>query len=273
MDRDYILQVKDLKKYYPLKNKSLFKEKRLQKSVDGVSLNIERNTIIGLVGESGCGKSTLAKLILNLIDATGGRVVFEDSVLYDIEDNIKISKNDMIRLRKDIQIIFQDPYSSLDPKMSIGKTIVSGIRKHNNVNLDEAYEITSEALEACGLDRSYLNRFPHEFSGGQRQRIAIARVLALKPKFIICDEPTASLDVSIQSQILNLMLDLKKSYGLTYLFISHNLNIVRYFCDEIVVMNKGKIIEVGKSEDIYNNPKDEYTKKLLNSIPRYNPRV
>lgn len=273
MEKDYILQVKNLKKYYPLKNNIFFKEKKYQKSVDDVSLNIQRGSIVGLVGESGCGKSTLSKCILNLIDATGGSVVFEDKVIYDVKENINISKKDMINLRKDMQIIFQDPYSSLDPKMSIGKTIVEGIKKHNNVSTKEAYTIAEEALEACGLDKSYINRYPYEFSGGQRQRIAIARVLALKPKFIICDEPTAALDVSIQSQILNLMLDLKEKFNLTYLFISHNLNVVRCFCDEIIVMNNGKIVEMGSSDSIYTNPKDEYTKKLINSIPRSHPKL
>lgn len=273
MEQKYILKVKDLKKYYPIKSKFLFREKKYQKSVDDVSFKIKKGSIVGLVGESGCGKSTLSKCILNLIDATGGRVEFEDKVIYDIENNISISKKDMLNLRKDMQIIFQDPYSSLDPKMSIGKTIVEGIKKHNDISTTDAYLIAEKALEVCGLDKSYINRYPNEFSGGQRQRIAIARVLALKPKFIICDEPTAALDVSIQSQILNLMLDLKEQYNLTYLFISHNLNVVRCFCDEIIVMNNGKIVEQGNSQSIYTNPKNEYTKKLIDSIPKSNPRL
>lgn len=274
MKKDYILQVENLKKHYPLKTNSLFeKEKEYQKSVDDVSLKIERGSIIGLVGESGCGKSTLSKCILNLIDATGGRVVFKDKVIYDIEKDEHISKKDMISVRKNMQIIFQDPYSSLDSKMSVGKTIVEGIKKHNDVSTKQAHILAIEALEACGLDKSYINRYPHEFSGGQRQRIAIARVLALKPEFIICDEPTAALDVSVQSQILNLMLDLKEKFNLTYLFISHNLNVVRSFCDEILVMNNGKIVESGTAEQVYVNPKDEYTKKLINSIPKNHPNL
>ncbi|GKZ04686.1 hypothetical protein ANS017_28680 [Paraclostridium bifermentans] len=184
-----------------------------------------------------------------------------------------ISKKEMTELRKDMQIIFQDPYSSLDPKMSIGKTIMEGIKKHKNIQKKDAYDIAKEALELCGLDKSYMDRYPHEFSGGQRQRIAIARVLALRPKFIICDEPTSALDVSIQSQILNLMLELKEKLNLTYLFISHNLNVVRCFCDEIIVMNEGKIVEMGDAKSIYSNPRNEYTKKLIESIPRNHPSL
>ena len=273
MEKNYILEVKGLKKYYPLKNNMLFKKKRYQKSVDDVSFKIKKGSIVGLVGESGCGKSTLSKCILNLVDATSGSVIFEDKVLYDIELNKKISKKDMLNLRKDMQMIFQDPYSSLDPKITIGKTIVDGIRKHQNISKEEAYEEAKKALELCGLDKSYINRYPYEFSGGQRQRIAIARVLALKPKFIICDEPTSALDVSIQSQILNLMLDLKEKFNLTYLFISHNLNVTRCFCDEIIVMNNGKIVEDGDIKSIYLNPKNSYTKKLISSIPKKHPSL
>ncbi|CEP82949.1 ATP-binding cassette domain-containing protein [Paraclostridium sordellii] len=273
MEKNYILEVKGLKKYYPIKNNMPFKKKRYQKSVDDVSFKIKKGSIVGLVGESGCGKSTLSKCILNLVDATSGSVIFEDKVLYDIELNKKISKKNMLNLRKDMQMIFQDPYSSLDPKITIGKTIVDGIRKHKNISKEEAYKEAEKALELCGLDKSYINRYPYEFSGGQRQRIAIARVLALKPKFIICDEPTSALDVSIQSQILNLMLDLKEKFNLTYLFISHNLNITRCFCDEIIVMNNGKIVEAGDVKSIYLNPKNSYTKKLISSIPKKHPSL
>ncbi|WGX75450.1 ATP-binding cassette domain-containing protein [Paraclostridium bifermentans] len=238
-----------------------------------MSFNIKRGSIVGLVGESGCGKSTLSKCILNLIDASDGKVEFENKTIYDKSKKINISKKEMTELRKDIQIIFQDPYSSLDPKMSIGKTIIEGIKKHKNIQNQDAYDIAKESLELCGLDKSYMDRYPHEFSGGQRQRIAIARVLALRPKFIICDEPTSALDVSIQSQILNLMLDLKEKLNLTYLFISHNLNVVRCFCDEIIVMNEGKIVEMGDSKTVYSNPKNEYTKKLIESIPKNHPSL
>lgn len=273
MENDYILKVSNLSKTYNLKRKSLFGKREFQNSVDDVSFNIKRGSIVGLVGESGCGKSTLSKCILNLIDASDGKVEFENKTIYDKSKKINISKKEMTELRKDMQIIFQDPYSSLDPKMSIGKTIIEGIKKHKNIQNQDAYDIVKESLELCGLDKSYMNRYPHEFSGGQRQRIAIARVLALRPKFIICDEPTSALDVSIQSQILNLMLDLKEKLNLTYLFISHNLNVVRCFCDEIIVMNEGKIVEIGDSKSVYSNPKNEYTKKLIESIPKSHPSL
>lgn len=273
MENDYILKVSNLSKTYNLKRKSLFGKREFQNSVDDVSFNIKRGSIVGLVGESGCGKSTLSKCILNLIDASDGKVEFENKTIYDKSKKFNISKKEMTELRKDMQIIFQDPYSSLDPKMSIGKTIIEGVKKHKNIQNQEAYDIAKESLELCGLDKSYMDRYPHEFSGGQRQRIAIARVLALRPKFIICDEPTSALDVSIQSQILNLMLDLKEKLNLTYLFISHNLNVVRCFCDEIIVMNEGKIVEMGDSKSVYSNPKNEYTKKLIESIPKNHPSL
>lgn len=273
MENDYILKVSNLSKTYNLKRKSLFGKRELQNSVDDVSFNIKRGSIVGLVGESGCGKSTLSKCILNLIDASDGKVEFENKTIYDKSKKLNISKKEMTELRKDMQIIFQDPYSSLDPKMSIGKTIIEGVKKHKNIQNQDAYDIAKESLELCGLDKSYMDRYPHEFSGGQRQRIAIARVLALRPKFIICDEPTSALDVSIQSQILNLMLELKEKLNLTYLFISHNLNVVRCFCDEIIVMNEGKIVEMGDSKSVYSNPKNEYTKKLIESIPKNHPSL
>lgn len=273
MENDYILKVSNLSKTYNLKRKSLLGKRELKNSVDDVSFNIKRGSVVGLVGESGCGKSTLSKCILNLIDASDGKVEFENKTIYDKSKKFNISKKEMTELRKDMQIIFQDPYSSLDPKMSIGKTIIEGVKKHKNIQNQEAYDIAKESLELCGLDKSYMDRYPHEFSGGQRQRIAIARVLALRPKFIICDEPTSALDVSIQSQILNLMLELKEKLNLTYLFISHNLNVVRCFCDEIIVMNEGKIVEMGDSKSVYSNPKNEYTKKLIESIPKNHPSL
>lgn len=273
MENDYILRVSNLSKTYNLKRTSVFGKREFQNSVDDVSFNIKRGSIVGLVGESGCGKSTLSKCILNLIEASDGKVEFENKTIYDKYKKNNISKKEMTELRKDMQIIFQDPYSSLDPKMSIGKTIMEGIKKHKNIQKKDAYDIAKEALELCGLDKSYMDRYPHEFSGGQRQRIAIARVLALRPKFIICDEPTSALDVSIQSQILNLMLELKEKLNLTYLFISHNLNVVRCFCDEIIVMNEGKIVEMGDAKSIYSNPRNEYTKKLIESIPRNHPSL
>ena len=188
-----------------------------------------------------------------------------------MENNIKISNSDMTKLRSEIQIIFQDPYASLDPRKSVGQIVSEGIKKHKIVPKDKVEEKTKEMLELCGLDATSVFRYPHEFSGGQRQRIGIARALAMNPKFIVCDEPTAALDVSIQSQILNLMLDLKEKFGLTYLFISHNFSVVKSFCDEIAVMYLGQIVEKGKADEVYNNPKHPYTKALISSVPIQHP--
>ena len=273
MEKDYLLRVEKIKKYYRVK-KSLFSNKNVYaKSVDDVSFNIEKGKVVGLVGESGCGKSTIAKCILNLIEPTEGKVTFEDKVIYDVKNNIKIDKKELNALRKDMQIIFQDPYSSLDPKMKVGDIIAEGIRAHNIKSKHEALELGENMLQLCGLDKKYIERYPHEFSGGQRQRIGIARALALNPKFVICDEPTAALDVSIQSQILNLMLDLKEELNLTYLFISHNLNIVKFFCDEVLVMYLGVIVEKGSSKDVYDNSLHPYTRGLISSIPRSHPSI
>ena len=266
-----IFEVSNLKKYYPVRRKSFKREKQYVKSVDGVSFSIKENTILGLVGESGCGKSTIGKTILGLIPPTGGKVSFKDNVIFDVENNIKISNNEMTKLRSDIQIIFQDPYASLDPRKSVGQIVSEGIKKHKIVPKDKIEEKTKEMLELCGLDEISIFRYPHEFSGGQRQRISIARALAMNPKFIVCDEPTAALDVSIQSQILNLMLDLKDKFGLTYLFISHNFSVVKSFCDEIAVMYLGQIVEKGKADEVYNNPKHPYTKALISSVPIQHP--
>ena len=266
-----IFEVSNLKKYYPVRKKSFTRKKQYVKSVDGVSFTIKENTILGLVGESGCGKSTIGKTILNLTPPTGGKVAFGDNIIFDVENNIKISNSEMTKLRSDIQIIFQDPYASLNPRKSVGQIVSEGIKKHKIVPKDQIEEKTKEILGLCGLDATSIFRYPHEFSGGQRQRIGIARALAMNPKFIVCDEPTAALDVSIQSQILNLMLDLKDKFGLTYLFISHNFSVVKSFCDEIAVMYLGQIVEKGKADEVYNNPKHPYTKALISSVPIQHP--
>ncbi|WBW96348.1 ABC transporter ATP-binding protein [Oceanirhabdus sp. W0125-5] len=272
-DKDYLLEVKNLKKYFPIKKGVFFRTGGYIKSVDDVSFKLTRGKIMGLVGESGCGKSTTGRTILNLLEPNGGTVKFEDKIIFDVENKIKISRDQMLSLRRDMQIIFQDPYASLDPRMNVGAILTEGLKNHNIVQGKEALDKAKEILELCGLDSSYINRYPHEFSGGQRQRIGIGRALSLNPKFIVCDEPTAALDVSIQSQILNLMLDLKDKFNLTYLFISHNLNVVRFFCDEIHVMYLGVIVEKGDSEEIYTNPQHPYTKALLSSIPVSHPSI
>lgn len=264
-----ILEVHNIEKSYKSKSSTLFKKEKI-KVVNNVSFSIEDGEIVGLVGESGCGKSTIAKGILNLIPMDRGKVLFNKEVIFDLDKGIKKTGKDMSLIRKDMQIIFQDPYSSLNPRKSVGKTVLEGVEKHSIVEKDR-YNYVENILLDCGIDESFINRYPHELSGGQRQRVCIARALALKPKFIVCDEPTAALDVSVQSQILNLLLELKEKHNFTSLFISHNLGIIRYICDRILVMYKGNIVEVGKSDDIYMNPKHPYTELLISSIPKSHP--
>lgn len=271
MDNKIILEISDLKKYYPIRKGAFGKAKEFVKSVDGVSLSIKEKSIVGIVGESGCGKSTMGKTVLNLIEPTGGRVVYDGKLIFDVEKGEKISQSEMSKMRSKIQMIFQDPYASLDPRKSVESIVSEGIKKHKIAIGDDVKKRTEEILQLCGMDKTSMFRYPHEFSGGQRQRIGIARALAMNPKFIVCDEPTAALDVSIQSQILNLMLDLKDRFGLTYMFISHNFNVVKSFCDEIAVMYLGKIVEYGKSTEIYNNPKHPYTQALISSVPINHP--
>ncbi len=270
---NYLLQVENLKKYFPVKKRFLSRNSEYVKSVDGISLKITKGKILGLVGESGCGKTTTGRTILNLLEPTYGSVVFENKVIFDVENKVRISKKDMLAMRKDMQIIFQDPYSSLDPHMNIGDILTEGLKKHKIATAKDSFDKAKEILEICGLNSSYINRYPHEFSGGQRQRIAIGRALSTNPKFIVCDEPTAALDVSIQSQILNLMIDLKDKLALTYLLISHNLNVVKFVCDEICVMYLGIIVEKTTTEELFKNPLHPYTKALLSSIPVTHPSM
>ncbi len=270
-NKDILLEVRDLKKYFPLKSGLFSNNKSYTKSVDGVSFKIHKTKILGLVGESGCGKSTVGKTILNLIEPTGGSVKFNDETIFNVEKNTFILKKRMNEIRKDMQLIFQDPYSSLNPRKNIESIVSEGMVKYKMGSKVEIKERCESLLNLCGMDKTCLNRYPHEFSGGQRQRIGIARALSLSPQFIVCDEPTAALDVSIQSQILNLMLDLKEELSLTYLFISHNLSVVRYFCDEICVMYLGVIVERGPSGEVYNNPLHPYTKVLISSMTISHP--
>ncbi|GAA0733020.1 ABC transporter ATP-binding protein [Clostridium oceanicum] len=276
---DNLLEVKDLKKYFKTREKFNLKryfkygKKSLldSKAVDGVSFNIKEGQILGLVGESGCGKSTTGKSILRLIEPTFGSVRFNGKTLFDVENKIYMDKNELTYLRKDIQFIFQNPYASLNPRMKIERIVSEGIKKHNIVSKFEIKDKCQEILSLCGLSKADLSKFPNEFSGGQRQRIVIARALAVNPKFVVCDEPTAALDVSIQSQILNLMLDLKDKFQLTYLFISHNLEVVRYVCDSICVMYLGKIVEKSKTQNLYSNPLHPYSRALISCIPKNHP--
>lgn len=266
-----LLKVKNLKKYYTSKKGVFSRDARIVKAVDDVSFNIEEGTSFGLVGESGCGKSTTARTILNLLEPSGGSVEFNNEIIYNVEENIYLSKEEMRRKRKEMQIIFQDPYASLDPRMNIGDIVTEGLKKHKIAQGNDAIDMAKEFLELCGLRGDSINKYPHEFSGGQRQRVGIARAMILKPKFVIGDEPISALDVSIQAQVTNLLIDLKERFKLTYLFISHDLSFVRYFCDRVAVMYLGSIIEIGDSEELFNRRLHPYTKSLISAIPSANP--
>lgn len=258
-----ILQIKNLKTYFPL-TKDLFGNVTEHiPAVDDVSFDVFPNETLGLVGESGCGKSTLGRSILRLVEPTSGHIIYKGS------DITKIGSAELRGLRKDIQIIFQDPYSSLNPRRTVSQAIMEPMQVHGILGNDMARKRqVLDILHRVNMDKSHFNRYPHEFSGGQRQRICIARALALNPKFIICDESVSALDVSVQAQVLNLLNELKTEFDFTYIFISHDLSVVKFMSDRMIVMNKGKIEEIGDADGIYNNPKQYYTKKLISSIPK-----
>lgn len=264
---DDILIVNNLKKYYPVSKFALQKERSYVKAVDDVSFSIKRGTTMGLVGESGCGKTTVGRTILRLHDVTAGQVIF------DGKDLSKVSKKALRRMRPQMQMIFQDPYSSLSPRLPIGEIIGEAVKEHKIVPKTQYRSYILKVMRDCGLQPQYYYRYPHEFSGGQRQRISIARAVALNPKFIICDEPLSALDVSIQAQIINLMMDLQEEYGYTYLFISHDLSVVEYISDTIGVMYLGNMMEIGDKKRIFANPMHPYTKALLSAVPVSNPDV
>lgn len=260
---DPILKVENLKTYFPLGNRFWGKPTGLVKAVDDVSFEVYPGETLGLVGESGCGKTTLGRSILRLIEPTAGKIYFED------EELGSFSNARMRMLRKEMQIIFQDPYASLNPRMTVGEAIMEPMQVHRVLsNNKERKERVVELLETVNLKGEYFYRYPHEFSGGQRQRICIARTLALNPRFIICDESVSALDVSVQAQVLNLLNDLKAKYNFTYIFISHDLGVVKFISDRILVMNKGKIEEKGYPEALFENPQNDYTRKLIEAIPR-----
>jgi peptide/nickel transport system ATP-binding protein len=263
MTHEPLLQIKNLKTYYPSKRNFWGKPIEYVKAVDDVSFDVFTGETMGLVGESGCGKTTLGRTILKLAPATEG------AILYKGQDLTQLDDDKLMALRRDIQIIFQDPYSSLNPRMTVGSAILEPMQVHHLYQNDkERKEKVIELLETVSLDGSHFNRYPHEFSGGQRQRICIARALALNPKFIICDESVSALDVSVQAQVLNLLIDLRQKMDFTCIFISHDLSVVKFISDRMVVMNKGKIEEIGFSDEIYNNPQKEYTQKLIEAIPK-----
>lgn len=262
----YILKAKDLKKYFPVKKGVFSRTVEYVKAVDNITLDIESTKTLGLVGESGSGKTTLGKTLIRLLSPTGGEVIFDNT-------NITNLKSGELRpIRRDMQIIFQNPYGSLNPRMNVESIIAEGISVHNTVPKKERRDYVLELLSEVGLNKDVINRYPHEFSGGQRQRIAIARSIALKPKFIVCDEPVSALDVSVQAQIINLLESLQESYGLTYLFIAHDLRAVKHISDNVAVMYLGKIVELADSEEIYKKPLHPYTKILISAIPQINKK-
>jgi peptide/nickel transport system ATP-binding protein len=263
MKNEPILRVENLKTWFPSKRNFFGKPIEFVKAVDDVSFTVYPGETLGLVGESGCGKTTLGRTILRLSPATEGSIFFEN------EDLTKMDAARLKAMRRDIQIIFQDPYSSLNPRMTIGSAILEPMQVHNLYKNDaERKEKVIELLETVSMDANHFNRYPHEFSGGQRQRICIARALALNPKFIICDESVSALDVSVQAQVLNLLIELRQKMQFTCIFISHDLSVVKFISDRMIVMNKGKIEEMGVADDIYNNPQKEYTKRLIAAIPK-----
>ncbi len=262
-----MVQVKNLVKYFPIRGGILQRTVAQVKAVDDVSFNIKRGETLGLVGESGCGKTTVGRTLLRLIPATGGKVIFEG------RDVFSLAGPDLKAMRRDMQIIFQDPYSSLDPRMPIGESVGEGLLVHGMRDSKKRNEIVMEMLKRVGLEDYHARRYPHEFSGGQRQRIGIARALALRPKFIVCDEPVSALDVSIQSQVLNLLKDLQRDFGLTYLFIAHNLSVVEHISDRVGVMYLGKMVELTDRETLFRDPLHPYTKALLSAIPIPDPTL
>ena len=261
-----LLSVSELEKHFPIRKGVLWERTvGAVKAVDGVSFHVAAGETLGLVGESGSGKSTTGYCILQLLKPTSGSIKFMGKEL------TKLGREELRRMRREMQIIFQDPYASLDPRMTVGGIVAEPLEVHGIGTRRSRAETVRRLLEIVGFDPNFTNRYPHEFSGGQRQRIGVARALALNPKLIVCDEPVSALDVSIQAQILNLLKDLQRDFGLTYLFISHDLAVVRTMSDRIAVMNQGKLVEVGTAEQVYHHPRDEYTKALFAAVPVPDP--
>jgi oligopeptide/dipeptide ABC transporter ATP-binding protein len=262
-----LVEVNNLVKYFPVRAGLLQRVVNQVKAVDDVSFFVRKGETLGLVGESGCGKTTVGRTMLRLIEPTAGAVKF------DGQDVFSLKPRDLKVVRRDMQIIFQDPYASLDPRVPIGESVMEGLHIHKIGTPRERVDIMLETLSKVGLENYHSRRYPHEFSGGQRQRIGIARALALRPKFIICDEPVSALDVSIQSQVLNILKDLQAEFGLTYLFIAHNLSVVEHVSNRVAVMYLGKMVEMTSREELFRNPLHPYTQALMSAIPVPNPRM
>lgn len=260
-----ILSVTDLKKYFPIEKSFWGKPTRYLKACDNVTFDVKAGTTLGIVGESGCGKTTLGRTILRLYDVDGGQILF------DGDDITHLKREAMRKYRTRIQLVFQDPYSSLPPRMTVGSIIAEAVTVHNIVPKDEVHDYVIDIMKKCGLKPNFYDRYPHEFSGGQRQRICIARALAVKPELVVCDEPVSALDVSIQAQIINLLKELQQTMGLTYLFISHDLSVVKYITDQILVMYLGNMMEKGDTDEIFNNPLHPYTRALFSAVPVPDP--
>lgn len=266
-ENEYLLEVKNLVKWFPIKS-SFFKQTIGNvRAVDGISFKIKRGQTMGLVGESGCGKSTAGRTILRLLEKTSGEVWFDGKEIFSL------SKEELRRMRPRMQIVFQDPYSSLSPRLPVGEIIGEAVREHGIVPPEEYDDYITRVMKACGLPEYYKDRYPHEFSGGQRQRICIARALALSPDFIVCDEPVSALDVSIQAQIINLLRQLQKDFGITYLFISHDLSVVEHISDTVGVMYLGTMVEYSETEKIFGKPLHPYTTALFSAIPIPDPDI
>jgi oligopeptide/dipeptide ABC transporter ATP-binding protein len=262
-----LLEIKDLKVYFPVRGGLLGRARAHVKAVDGVNLTVKQGETVGLVGESGCGKTTTGRAVLQLIKPTSGSVRFKEQEL------TRMSARQVRRTRADMQMIFQDPFGSLDPRYSVGAIIAEPLQNFQTTSKAETRRRVEELLEVVGLNPKFINRYPHEFSGGQRQRIGIARALALNPAFVVCDEPVSALDVSIQAQVLNLLEDLQERFGLTYLFIAHNLSVVKYISDRVAVMYLGRVVEVADRDALYDRPLHPYTQALLSAIPVPNPEI
>jgi peptide/nickel transport system ATP-binding protein/oligopeptide transport system ATP-binding protein len=262
-----LVEVEHLVKYFPVRAGLLQRVVNQVKAVDDVSFVVRKGETLGMVGESGCGKTTVGRSMLRLIEPTSGSVRFEG------KDVLALKGKELKAVRRDMQIIFQDPYASLDPRVPIGESVIEGLHIHKIGTPKERTDIMMETLKKVGLEDYHARRYPHEFSGGQRQRIGIARALALRPSFIICDEPVSALDVSIQSQVLNILKDLQSEFGLTYLFIAHNLSVVEHVSDRVAVMYLGKMVELTTREELFRNPMHPYTKALMSAIPVPNPRL